>query len=177
MMVHLWQTTIIKHRITGQSPDSPLYTSPSPSTPTPSLRTTQYQTPPFTIGPALRNFLDTVCINTTLSSHLSHFKPLKMDLIEGSKTSANINQTLGIYPKIETVDNKTTYIFMLMSRDYVEGNIIHSSILSSAMSQNKILLFLYSCSQIILNILSSFYKHSLKVIFVAIVLPAVQYKL
>jgi hypothetical protein len=28
---------------------------------------------------------------------------LKMDLIEGSETSANINQTLGIHPKIETV--------------------------------------------------------------------------
>jgi hypothetical protein len=26
-----------------------------------------------------------------------------MDLIEGSETSANINQTLGIHPKIETV--------------------------------------------------------------------------
>jgi hypothetical protein len=31
-------------------------------------------------------------------------KPLKMDLIEGSETSANINQTLGIHPKIETVN-------------------------------------------------------------------------
>jgi hypothetical protein len=29
---------------------------------------------------------------------------LKMDLIEGSETSANINQTLGIHPKIETVN-------------------------------------------------------------------------
>jgi hypothetical protein len=28
---------------------------------------------------------------------------LKMDLTEGSETSANINQTLGIHPKIETV--------------------------------------------------------------------------
>jgi hypothetical protein len=27
-----------------------------------------------------------------------------MDLIEGSETSANINQTLGIHPKIETVN-------------------------------------------------------------------------
>jgi hypothetical protein len=34
------------------------------------------------------------------------FKPLKMDLIEGSETSANINQTLGIHPKIETVKGK-----------------------------------------------------------------------
>jgi hypothetical protein len=29
---------------------------------------------------------------------------LKMDLIEGSETSANINQTLGIHPKTETVN-------------------------------------------------------------------------
>jgi hypothetical protein len=29
-----------------------------------------------------------------------------MDLIEGSETSANINQTLGIHPKIETVNKK-----------------------------------------------------------------------
>jgi hypothetical protein len=29
-----------------------------------------------------------------------------MDLIEGSETSANINQTLGIHPKIETVNNE-----------------------------------------------------------------------
>jgi hypothetical protein len=32
------------------------------------------------------------------------FEPLKMDPIEGSETSANINQTLGIHPKIETVN-------------------------------------------------------------------------
>jgi hypothetical protein len=31
---------------------------------------------------------------------------LKMDLIEGSETSANINQTLGIHPKIETVNTE-----------------------------------------------------------------------
>jgi hypothetical protein len=33
-------------------------------------------------------------------------KPLKMDLIEGSETSANINQTLEIHPKIETVNTE-----------------------------------------------------------------------
>jgi hypothetical protein len=33
-------------------------------------------------------------------------KPLKMDLIEGSETSANIIQTLGIHPKIETVNTE-----------------------------------------------------------------------
>jgi hypothetical protein len=31
---------------------------------------------------------------------------LKMDLIEGSETSVNINQTLGIHPKIETVNTE-----------------------------------------------------------------------
>jgi hypothetical protein len=36
-------------------------------------------------------------------------KPLKMDPIEGSETSANINQTLGIHPKIETV--KIVYVY------------------------------------------------------------------
>jgi hypothetical protein len=29
-----------------------------------------------------------------------------MDLIEGSETSAHINQTLGIHPKIETVNTE-----------------------------------------------------------------------
>jgi hypothetical protein len=32
-----------------------------------------------------------------------------MDPIEGSETSANINQTLGIHPKIETVNVYTLY--------------------------------------------------------------------
>jgi hypothetical protein len=41
----------------------------------------------------------------------SIFKGLKRDLIEGSETSANINQTLGIHPKIETVKNKI-YIYI-----------------------------------------------------------------
>jgi hypothetical protein len=41
-----------------------------------------------------------------LSSHLSHFKPLKMDPTEGSKMLANINQTLGIHPKVETVNTE-----------------------------------------------------------------------
>jgi hypothetical protein len=31
---------------------------------------------------------------------------MKMDTIEGSETSANINQTLGIHPKIETVNTE-----------------------------------------------------------------------
>jgi hypothetical protein len=34
------------------------------------------------------------------------FKPLKMDPTEGSETSANINQTLGIHPKVETVNTE-----------------------------------------------------------------------
>jgi hypothetical protein len=33
-----------------------------------------------------------------------HFKPLKMDLTEGSETSANIKQTLGKHPKVNTVN-------------------------------------------------------------------------
>jgi hypothetical protein len=32
-------------------------------------------------------------------------KPLKMYPTEGSETSANINQTLEIHPKVETVNN------------------------------------------------------------------------
>jgi hypothetical protein len=32
------------------------------------------------------------------------FKPLKMDLTEGSETSTNINQTLGKHPKVNTVN-------------------------------------------------------------------------
>jgi hypothetical protein len=35
----------------------------------------------------------------------SIFKPLKMDLTEGSETSANINLTLGKHPKVNTVKN------------------------------------------------------------------------
>jgi hypothetical protein len=41
---------------------------------------------------------------------------LKMDPIEGSETSANINQTLGIHPKIETVN--TEHSESLKSRHY-----------------------------------------------------------
>jgi hypothetical protein len=36
-------------------------------------------------------------------------KPLKMDPTEGSETSANINQTLGIHPKVETVITCVAY--------------------------------------------------------------------
>jgi hypothetical protein len=35
-----------------------------------------------------------------------HFKPLKMDLTEGSETSANINQTLGKHPKVDTINTE-----------------------------------------------------------------------
>jgi hypothetical protein len=38
----------------------------------------------------------------------SHFKPLKMDLTECSETSANINQTPGKHPKVDTVNFKVT---------------------------------------------------------------------
>jgi hypothetical protein len=34
------------------------------------------------------------------------FKGLKMDLTEGSETSANINQKLGIHPKVDTVNTE-----------------------------------------------------------------------
>jgi hypothetical protein len=37
-----------------------------------------------------------------VSERFSHFKPLKMDLTEGSETSANINQMLGKHPKVNT---------------------------------------------------------------------------
>jgi hypothetical protein len=40
---------------------------------------------------------------------------LKMDPIEGSETSANINQTLGIHPKIETVNSLLVIIFVYFS--------------------------------------------------------------
>jgi hypothetical protein len=37
---------------------------------------------------------------------LADFKPLKMDLTEGSETSANINLTLGKHPKVNTVNTE-----------------------------------------------------------------------
>jgi hypothetical protein len=61
----------------------------------------------------------TVHINTTLSSHHSHFKPLKKALTEWSETSANISQTLGIHPKLDTVniwrvfENRPRFFFFL----------------------------------------------------------------
>jgi hypothetical protein len=39
-------------------------------------------------------------------SPASHFKPLKMDLTEGSETSANINQAPGKHPKFYTVNSE-----------------------------------------------------------------------
>jgi hypothetical protein len=42
---------------------------------------------------------------------VSSLKPLKMDPIEGSETSANINQKLGIHPKIETVNTEHSESF------------------------------------------------------------------
>ena len=49
-------------------------------------------------------------INTTSSSHYSYFilyiQPLKMELIEGSETSANYNRTPGKYPKEYIQDSK-----------------------------------------------------------------------
>jgi hypothetical protein len=52
-------------------------------------------------------FIDFVRIHYSLL--FSHFKPLKMDLTEGSETSANIKQTLGKHPKVNTVKNTFVY--------------------------------------------------------------------
>jgi hypothetical protein len=61
-----------------------------------------YLMPPSPIGPAISANPDTVYINTTLSSHHSYFlfiQPLKMDLTEGSETSAKHKLTPGKHPK------------------------------------------------------------------------------
>jgi hypothetical protein len=53
--------------------------------------------------------LPSVCLiwaDVSEPSVRSSFKPLKMDLTEGSETSANINQTLGKHPKVNTVDTE-----------------------------------------------------------------------
>jgi hypothetical protein len=51
-----------------------------------------------------------VYINTTLSSHHSYFilhiEPLKIDLTEGSETSAKLNLTPGKYPTEHIQDSK-----------------------------------------------------------------------
>jgi hypothetical protein len=54
--------------------------------------------PPSPIGPAIP---DTAYINTTLpfTSFIFFIKPLKMDLTEGSETSAQLILTPGKYPK------------------------------------------------------------------------------
>jgi hypothetical protein len=45
-------------------------------------------------------------LDSSVRSIFKGFKPLKMDLIEGSETSANINQMLGIHPKVDTVNTE-----------------------------------------------------------------------
>jgi hypothetical protein len=45
-------------------------------------------------------------LEIAITKVINCLKPLKMDPIEGSETSANINQTLGIHPKIETVNTE-----------------------------------------------------------------------
>jgi hypothetical protein len=45
-----------------------------------------------------------ILIDVSEPSVRSIFKPLKMDLTEGSETSANIRQTLGKHPKVDTVN-------------------------------------------------------------------------
>jgi hypothetical protein len=59
-----------------------------------------------------------------------------MDPKEGSETSANINQTLGIDPKIETVNNgrpsdfnpyfvRFSFVCKIVGWDYVDGIASH----------------------------------------------------
>jgi hypothetical protein len=43
---------------------------------------------------------------TILDEKINEKKPLKMDLTEGSKTSANINQTPGNHPKVDTLNTE-----------------------------------------------------------------------
>jgi hypothetical protein len=66
--------------------------------------------PPSPLALPFRANPDTVYINTTLSSHHLHFilhiEPLKMDLTEGSETSAKHNLTPGKYPKEHIQDSE-----------------------------------------------------------------------
>jgi hypothetical protein len=65
-------------------------------------------------------FLDFKLSLCSVLTVFTHFKPLKMDPTEGSETSANINQTLGIHPKVETVNIQ--YLFSPLS---MQCNLIH----------------------------------------------------
>jgi hypothetical protein len=38
--------------------------------------------------------------------YIIYIKPLKMDMTEGSETSANINQTPGNHPKVDILDTE-----------------------------------------------------------------------
>jgi hypothetical protein len=49
-------------------------------------------------------FILTDVSDPSVRSILKGLKPLKMDLTEGSETSANIKQTLGKHPKVDTVN-------------------------------------------------------------------------
>jgi hypothetical protein len=64
---------------------------------------------------------DTVYINTTLSSHHSHFilyiEPLKMDLTEGSETSEKLNLT-------PENTQKNIYKNLLSLRDHIAHGIL-----------------------------------------------------
>jgi hypothetical protein len=60
-----------------------------------------------------------VIAHSCLAGVLVTLKPLKMDLIEGSETSANINQMLGIHPKIETVNMNHFFNFQIFFRAVV----------------------------------------------------------
>ena len=93
--------TTIQYRITRPHPDTRLLYLPSPHLLTHSEPPTTWCPPPPLVLPARANLGPG--INTTSSSHYSYFilyiQPLKMELIEGSETSANHNRTPGKYPK------------------------------------------------------------------------------
>jgi hypothetical protein len=100
-LVEVWETNGTHNNLTATRQASSL--PPPPHLPTHSERPNTWCLPPPLALPSRTN-PDTVHINTTLSSHHSHFiKPLKMDLTEGSETSASINQTPGKHPKVDTL--------------------------------------------------------------------------
>jgi hypothetical protein len=75
-------------------------------------------------------------------SPLTLFKPLKMDPTEGSETSANINQTLGIHPKVETVN--TGHSESLKSRTSIlTTNSPYRSLSARQLSEHPVYLTLY----------------------------------
>jgi hypothetical protein len=76
---------------------------PPPSTPTLQLWTSQYLMPPSPIDPAIscKPWHGIYKYHTFLSSSyfILHIEPLKMDLTEGSETSAKLKSDAGEIPK------------------------------------------------------------------------------